>query len=285
VKRGQVCWLFALVLVALVAFSACGSTSGSTSAATATIAATATPAGCAAIPGFAHATTASGGTHFGDVGFPSGSVGYTSDAPEANGFQYRLIHVCVAGSSAAAVASFHATDLAAHGWMTTATYPATGDLATACPASTACFIKNDGVIRFAGVGAAATASGVTTYTAQLVIQPYSFGGALLMAGDTEDFDPTGPGGGTNDVTWTGAQLAPAGGAQLVNKGTIGSLNALAYADLAAATFSTTPIPSATLVPGDGVALRTGDGHVVKLRVTNHSGTDLTIEFVAYAYTF
>lgn len=284
--RGILRALVPICLLMGVALSACDASSG-TASATSTPAATA-PTGCGAAPGFEHATAASGGAHFSDVGFPSGAVGYSSagvDASEVNGFQYRAIHLCVAGGSVASVQSFHTTDLSAHGWTLTATYPVGGDLATPCPATVVCYIKNDGVIRFLSLQTPVASSGVTEYAVQLVIQPYAFGGALLSAGDAEDVDPTGPGGGTNDFTWTGTQINASGGAQLASVGALGSLNALVYGDLAGVALTTASIPGSALVPGAGIVVRTSEGHFAKLRIATHSGTDLTFDFVTYAYTF
>lgn len=246
---------------------------------------TPTPAGCAGLPGFENAAAATAGRRFAEVGFPTGAVGYASAAPEANGFQYQLIHVCVTGSTAASVPSFYAASLPAHSWMTTSTFPVAGDLSTACPAPPNCYIKNDGVIHFLSVEDVATAGSLTTYTLRLVLQPYAFGGGILNAGDTYDFDPTGPGGGTLDITWSGTQIVPSGAAKLINLGLRGSLNTLSFADLAGLTYGSAPLSGAALVPGDVFAVQTSDSHWVKVRVMSHSGTQLAIEYVTYPYTF
>lgn len=274
------------VLAGGLMLTACSaSTAGTSGTKTPIPTPTPTPAGCAAIPGFEHATAASAGGRFTDVGFPSDAVGYANAAPEANGFQYQLIHVCQVGGSAAAVQSFHGSNLPAHGWMITATFPSTGDLSTACPSGSSCYIKNDGVIRFVAVESVATTGGLTTYTVRLVIQPYAFGGGLLSPSDTFDFDPTGPGSGTADVTWSGTQIVPSGAAKLINVGLRGSLNTVSFADVAGLAYAAAPIAAATLVPGDVFAVQTTDTHFVKVRVVSHSGSQLNLEYVTYPYTF
>lgn len=268
----------------LLVLAACSAGGAATSSVTTH--STPTPAGCATVPGFEHATTPpSAGAHFTDVGYPVGASGYATAAPEANGFQYRIVHVCAPGSSPAMTSAFYSTNLTAHTWATTATFPSAGDLSTACPHAPDCYIKNDGVIRFLTIEDAATSGPLATYALRLVIQPYAFGGALVSSGDQEDFDPTGPGGGTNDVTWNGMQLVPVGSAKLAGAGLMGSLNTLSYADTSALPFAAAPIAGSALVPGYVFGVATSDGHVAKVRVVSHTGTQLNIEYVTYAYTF
>jgi hypothetical protein len=269
------------IILILSACAGPGATGGATATATRTTAA----AACAAVPGFEHASAASGGARFGDVGFPIGAVAYISAVPEANGFQFRLVHVCQGGASIDAVRTFHASDLAARGWATSATFPGGGDLSTLCLSPSSCFIKNTGVIRFLDLEDVAAAGAATTYTLRLVIQPYAFGSGEVAAGAHFDFDPAGPGGGTDDITWTGSQLSPIGAAKLNGIGVRSSLNALSYADLAALPYGTTPLASGALVPGYTFAVATSDGRFVKARITGHAGSQLTVEFVAYPYTF
>lgn len=281
-----------LLLLAIIATSlllvACGSASGSASstpitAATATATAT-TPSGCAAAPGFASAGVPNLGGHFGDVSFPSGAISYNTTTPETNGFQFRLAHTCVVGETPDAVRSFYATHTTSQGWRMTDTAPVNGDLSTACPTPAYCWIKNDGVIRFLNLEDVATAGGVTTYSLRLIIEPLASGGALLNSGDTYDFDPTGPGGGTNDLTWTGSQLTLASGVTYHAVG-VGALNSVGYADVAGYSYGAGPVPGSALAVGAIFAVQTGDHHCVKLRVVNHLGSQLNIEAVTYPYTF
>jgi hypothetical protein len=253
--------------------------------ATATATRTTAPAACASVPGFEHASAASGGGRFSDVGFPIGAVAYTSAVPEVNGFQFRLVHVCHGGASTDAARAFYSSDLAARGWATSATFPGGGDLSTPCLSPSSCFIKNTGVIRFLDLEDVAATGAATTYTLRLVIQPYAFGSGEVAVGAHFDFDPTGPGGGTDDIIWTGSQLTPTSAAKLIGIGVRSSLNTLSYADLAALSYGTTPIASGALVPGYTFAVATSDGRLVKARVATHAGSRLTVEFVAYPYTF
>lgn len=281
-----------LLLLAIIATSlllvACGSPSGrasSTPTLAVTVTATATmPSGCAAAPGFTSASVPNLGAHFGDVNFPSGAIGYNTTPPETNGFQFRLTHTCVAGAAPDAVRSFYRTHTTSQGWSLTDTTPVNGDLSTACPTPAYCWIKNDGVIRFLNLEDVATAGGVTTYTLRLIIEPLASGGALLTPDDTYDFDPTGPGSGANDLTWTGGQLTLASGATYHAVG-IGALNTVGYVDVAGYTYGAGPVPGSALAVGAIFAVQTGDHHFVKVRVVNHLGSQLNIEAVTYPYTF
>jgi hypothetical protein len=277
--------MVALTAVAIgLLLAACSGTSTAGSATPAASATVSTTGGCASVPGFEHASTSSLGTHFTDVGFPSGAVAYLTTPPETNGFQYRLVHVCVTGSGADAVRSFYGTGVVTQGWSTTATLPSTGDLSTACTNPPYCWIKNDGVIRFLGLEDVATAGPLTTFALRLVIEPLSSGGGLLNPGDAFDFDPTGLGSGTNDVTWTGSQMTPSSGAGMHNVG-LGVLGTLTYADVAGYPYAAVPLSAGTLAVSDLFAVQTSDHHVVKVRVENHLGTQLTLQWVTYPYTF
>lgn len=272
----------ALAIGLLLAACSGAPTAGSvTPAASATAS---TTGGCASVPGFEHAGTPSLGTHFTDVSFPSGAVAYLTTSPETNGFQDRLVHVCVTGSGVDAIRGFYGTGVVTQGWSTTATLPSTGDLSTACTNPPYCWIKNDGSIRFLGLEDVATAGPLTTYVLRLVIEPLSSGSGLLNPGDAFDFDPTGPGGGTNDVTWTGAQMTPSGGTQLHNVG-LGVMSMLSYADVAGYTYAAVPLSAGTLAVSNLFAVQTSDHHFVKVRVENHLGMQLVLQWVTYPYTF
>ncbi|WIG61798.1 MAG: hypothetical protein OJF49_004546 [Ktedonobacterales bacterium] len=280
--------LFLAIFTTSMLLMACGSATGRasstpTSAATATATAT-TPSGCAAASGFASAGVPNLGAHFGDVSFPSGAISYNTTTPETNGFQFRLVHTCVVGLTPAALRNFYNTHSTSQGWSLTDTVPVNGDLSTACPTPAYCWIKNDGVIRFLNLEDVASAGSVTTYTLRLIIEPLASGGALLNPGDTYDFDPTGPGSGANDLTWTGSQLTLASGVTYHAVGS-GAFNTVGYADVAGYTYGVGPVPGSALAVGAIFAVQTGDHHFVKVRVVNHAGSQLNVEAVTYPYTF
>ena len=264
--------------------AACSSSSGGAGSTISPTATGATRSGCAAVPDFTDAAAPNLGTHFGDVGFPTGAVALVNPAPEANGFQYRLARTCVTGNTADALGSFYATNLASRGWTTTPTLPVSGDLSTLCPTPPYCWIKNDGTVRYLGLEDVATSGPVSTFTLRLVIQPLSSGGALLNSGDTYDFDPTGPGSGTDDVTWTGTKLTLASDTGVHNIGSAG-LGSVGFDEVAAFTYTTGPLTSSTLATGDVFSVRTADHHFAKARVVSHAGTTLNIEEICYPYTF
>jgi hypothetical protein len=263
---------------------ACSNSAGSIGSTASAVATVPPRSGCAAIPDFTDAVAPNLAAHFGDVGFPTGAVAIVSPAPEANGFQYRLVRTCVTGNTADAVGSFYTTNLASQGWMTTPTLPASGDLSTPCTTPPHCWIKNDGTVRYLGLEDVATFGPVNTFTLRLVIQPLSSGGALLNSGDTYDFDPTGPGSGTDDVTWTGTKLALASDTGVHNIGS-GGLGSLSYGDVSGFSYTTSPLTSSTLAAGDTFTVRTADHHFAKVRVVSHTGTTLNIEEICYPYTF
>ena len=103
---------------------------------------------CAAAPGFFGAKPPTAGARFPDLGFPAGAVGYSSSDPETNGFQFQLVHVCVAGGALDAVKSYLSSDLQGHGWVSQDIAPVSGDASTPCAVKPLCFAKNDGARRY-----------------------------------------------------------------------------------------------------------------------------------------
>jgi hypothetical protein len=292
--RGYSFAIFAVALAIVGCAATSATTTGSPSPTGAQVA-----TGCAATPGFAEAKAATAGPRFTDVSFPAGAVGYSSIEPEANGFQFQLTHICVAGSGPEAARSFLSADLPGHGWVSQDTAPITGDLSTPCAIKPLCFAKNDGALRYVVVQEIVPGAGLTIYTLRLIIQPLLTGSALLASGQTLDLDPTGPAGPTAtpsanpsasptarvaDLTWTGAQLAPAGGAKVKAIGAKASLNAVTYADLAGLTYETTPLNTSALTTGAIIAIETADSHYAKAQVKSTTG-GLSLDYVTYAYTF
>src|SRR5262249_25773899 len=273
-------------------------------------AATATPQpanACAAAPGFVGAKPASVGARFSDIGFPAGAVGYSSTDPEANGFQFQLTHICVAGGAPDAVRSFLSSDLPGHGWRSQDTAPVSGDLSTPCAVKPLCFARNDGALRYVVVEEIVPGAGLTIYTLRLIIQPLVAGAALLAPGQKLDLDPAGPTApaatptasssaspkpspraspsasptaGSADVTWSGGQLAPMGGAKLAAIGVKPGLNSVVYADLAGLTYEEKPLDASALAVGAVVAVQTADGHYAKAQVKGTSG-GLSLDYVTY----
>jgi hypothetical protein len=310
----------ALCLALSVAITSCAATSAST---TPTVSPQ-TASACAAAPGFVGAKPATAGGRFPDVGFPAGSVGYSSADPEANGFQFQVIHVCLTGSAPDAVRSFVSADLPGHGWRSQDTAPVTGDLSTPCAVKPLCFARNDGAPRYVVVQEIIPGAGLTIYTLRLILQPLVSGSATLTTGQKLDFDPGAPGAPTTatpvpspnaspnaspratpspkaspspkpspsaspstgnvDVTWTGAQLAPANGAKLKVIGDKNSLNSVVYADLAALTYEEKPLDAGALTSGAIFAVQTADGHYAKAQVKSTNG-GLSLDYITYAATF
>jgi hypothetical protein len=133
-------------VLGVAVMSACAFGGGTT--ATITTATATSASGCAAVPGLQTAGPASAGTHFPDVPFPAGAVSMASAAPEANGFQYRLLSACTTGQTPSSITTYYHTQMASQGWMTQATAPVTGDISTACPAGSVCYIKGGGTLRY-----------------------------------------------------------------------------------------------------------------------------------------
>jgi hypothetical protein len=313
----RVCSFLSLALT--LALAGCAATStGAISTAT-----TQTANACAAAPGFVAAKPASAGARFSDISFPAGAVGYSSTDPEANGFQFQLTHVCVAGGAPDAVRSFLSADLPGHGWRSQDTAPVSGDLSTACAVKPLCFARNDGALRYVIVEEIVPGAGLTIYTLRLIIQPLAAGSALLAPGENLDLDPAGPTApaitptagpsaspsaspkpspraspraspsaspsaspttGSADVTWNGAQLAPIGGAKLAAIGAKPGLNTVVYADIAGLTYEEKPLDSGALAVGAVFAVQTADGHYAKAQVKGTNG-GLSLDYVTYAYTF
>jgi hypothetical protein len=279
-----------------------------------------TTSACAAAPGFFGAKPPAAGARFPDLGFPAGAVGYSSSDPEANGFQFQVVHVCVAGGAPDAVKSFLGSDLPGHGWTSQDTAPVSGDLSTPCAVKPLCFAKNDGALRYVVVEEIVPGAGLTIYGLRLIIQPLASGSASLSPGEKLDLDPAGrtgpilptatstpspsaspsaspgpkpspspspttsPSGGVADLIWNGGQLAPAGGAKLKMIGAKPSLNAVVYADLAALAYEDKPLDASALTTGVVFAVQTADGHYAKAQVKSTSG-GLSLDYITYAYTF
>jgi hypothetical protein len=302
-----------IVLVLLLASAGCAATSAATTPTTSPQTASA----CAAAPGFFGAKPPTAGARFPDLGFPAGAVGYSSSDPEANGFQFRIVHVCVAGSALDAVKSYLGSDLQGHGWVSQDTAPVSGDASTPCAVKPLCFAKNDGALRYVVVEEIVPGAGLTIYGLRLIIQPLASGSATLSPGEKLDLDPAGPStpiatptaspsaspsaspnpspkpspsstaspaGGVADLTWSGGQLAPAGGAKLKLMDGKTSLNAVVYADLAGLTYEDKPLDASALSDGAVFAVQTADGHYAKAQVRSTSD-GLDLDYITYAYTF
>jgi hypothetical protein len=193
-----------------------------------------------------------------------------------------------------------------------------GDLSTPCAVKPLCFAKNDGALRYVVVEEIVPGAGLTIYGLRLIIQPLASGSASLSPGEKLDLDPAGPtgpilptatpspspsaspganpspkpspsptaspSGGVADLTWTGGQLVPAGGAKLKLIGEKPSLNAVVYADLAGLTYEDKPLDASALSDGVIFAVQTADGHYAKAQVKSKGG-DLSLDYITYAYTF
>ena len=178
--------VLALVLVVAGCAAAAATTTPTTSPQTAKA--------CAAAPGFFGAKLPTAGARFPDLSFPAGAVGYSSSDPETNGFQFQIVHVCVAGSALDAVKSYLGSDLQGHGWVSQDTAPVSGDLSTPCAVKPLCFAKNDGARRYVVVEEIVPGAGLTLYGLRLIIQPLASGSATLSPGEKLNLDPAGPTG-------------------------------------------------------------------------------------------
>ncbi|HEX9069050.1 MAG TPA: hypothetical protein VF807_09795, partial [Ktedonobacterales bacterium] len=134
---------------------------------------------CSGVPGLQSAGAASVGKHFEDITLPSGAVGVTATAPEANGFQYRLVTVCVTGQPPAQVSNFVYARLTAQGWAGQTTAPVAGDLSNACPAHAVCYAKRSDTTRFAVMEQPNVRGAATWWVLRLIVQPLASGGASL----------------------------------------------------------------------------------------------------------
>ena len=179
-----------IVLALVLVVAGCAATSAATTPTTSPQTASA----CANAPGFFGAKPPTAGARFPDLGFPAGAVGYSSSDPEANGFQFQIVHVCVAGGAPDAVKSFLGSDLPGHGWTSQDTAPVSGDLSTPCAVKPLCFAKNDGALRYVVVEEIVPGAGLTIYGLRLIIQPLASGSATLSPGEKLDLDPAGPTG-------------------------------------------------------------------------------------------
>jgi hypothetical protein len=194
-----------------------------------------------------------------------------------------------------------------------------GDASTPCAVKPLCFAKNDGARRYVVVEEIVPGAGLTIYGLRLIIQPLASGSATLSPGEKLDLDPEGPStpiatptastsaspsaspnpspspkpspsstaspaGGVADLTWTGRQIAPAGGAKLKLMDGKTSLNAVVYADLAGLTYEDKPLDGDALSDGAVFAVQTADGHYAKAQVKSTSG-GLDLDYITYAYTF
>jgi hypothetical protein len=306
-----------IVLVLLVASAGCAATAAVTTPTTSPQTASA----CAAAPGFFGAKPPTAGARFLDLGFPAGAVGYTSSDPETNGFQFQIVHVCVAAGALDAVKSYLGSDLQGHGWVSQDTAPVSGDLNTPCALKPLCFAKNDSALRYVVVEEIVPGAGLTIYGLRLIIQPLASGSATLSPGEKLDLDPAGPStpiatptaspsaspsaspnpspspspkpspgataspaGGVADLSWTGGQIAPAGGAKLKLMDGKTSLNAVVYADLAGLTYEDKPLDASALSDGAVFAVQTADGHYAKAQVKSIGGA-ISFDYITYAYTF
>jgi hypothetical protein len=195
------------------------------------------------------------------------------------------------------------------------TAPVNGDLSTACAVKPLCFSKNDGALRDVVVEEVVPGAGLTIYTLRLIIQPLVSGSATLSSGEKLDLDPAGStrpiatptaspsaspsvspsprpspsptassSGGVADLTWSGGQLSPAGGAKLKMIGEKPGLNAVVYADLAGLTYEDKPLDASALGEGVVFAVQTADGHYAKAQVKSTSD-GLDLDYITYAYTF
>jgi hypothetical protein len=306
-----------IVLALALVIPGCAATPAATTPTTSPQAASA----CAAAPGFFGAKPPTAGVRFPDLGFPAGAVGYSSSDPETNGFQFQIVHVCVAGGAPDAVKSYLGSDLPGHGWVSQDSAPVSGDLSTPCAVKPLCFAKNDGALRYVVVEEIVPGAGLTIYGLRLIIQPLASGSATLSPGEKLDLDPAGPStpiatptaspsaspsaspnpspspspkpspsstaspsGGVADLSWTGGQLAPAGGAKLKLMDGKTSLNAVVYADLAGLTYEDKPLDASALTDDAVFAVQTADGHYAKAQVKSTSG-GLSLDYITYAYTF
>jgi hypothetical protein len=239
---------------------------------------------CSGVPGLQSAVAASAGKHFEDITLPAGTMGVTATAPEANGFQYRVVTACVTGQPPAEVSNFVYAKLTAQGWAGQTTAPVTGSLSDACPARAICYAKRSDTTRFAVMEQPSVRGTATWWVLRLIVQPLASGETSLSGSNNKlDVDPTGLNGGKADLAWNGSTLSLTNGAQAVSLGLRGSLNSTTYQDLSAAAYSAAALTGTSLSTGTVLALRTGDGHYAKVRISEHSGAKISLTYVTYAY--
>ncbi len=89
---------------------------------------------------------------------------------------------------------------------------------------------------------------------------------------------------SGDILWTGVELMPQGGVGLYNLGRYGAraFKSIQARHASSARFSSTPIPAATLVPGDVFGVRTNGGHFVKILVSAATSGSLSLQYTIFS---
>ena len=89
---------------------------------------------------------------------------------------------------------------------------------------------------------------------------------------------------SGDILWTGIELMPQGRAGLYNLGRYGAraFKSIQARRASSARFSSTPIPAATLVPGDVFGVRTNSGHFVKILVSAAASGSLSLQYTIFS---
>lgn len=87
-----------------------------------------------------------------------------------------------------------------------------------------------------------------------------------------------------DILWSGGTLTPQAHAGVYKAGKYGArgFKSIPFKYAAAAPYSTSPIPSKALVPGDVFGVHTMGGHYAKVLVTASDGVSLSLEYTVFS---
>ncbi len=107
----------------------------------------------------------------------------------------------------------------------------------------------------------------------------------LQSGKALNLDTGATASSGGDLLWNGSTIAPQDKAKAYNFGNLGSIgfNGLGEVQLSSVLLiaSSSPIPAASLVVGDVIAVRTNGSNVAKVLVTANAGGSITLQFVTY----
>lgn len=110
-------------------------------------------------------------------------------------------------------------------------------------------------------------------------------GTVTLAPNTFlNLDSGATSGTGGDILWTGIELIPQNRAELYNLGKYGAraFKSIQTRHASAARFSSTPIPAATLVPGDVFGVRSNSGRFAKMLVTAAASGSLSLQYTIFS---
>jgi hypothetical protein len=248
---------------------------------------------CSQLSFFGSAGAISAGSHFPEVGFPSGTVGFVNQTSEDNSYQFRIISACTTNTTVSAINSYYASKLPSTGFAQSSTFPYHGNASSAC-GDPYCWYNGSAhpsfqASRYVSLEQVVADGSVVTYNLRLCITPIFFNNITIKGTFSYDFDLV----DNTDVWWeqvtsTQRDMHPQNGATIANIGVTNFAN-VTVAELKGLSFSSTPIDgnndsSNKLVNGDVWAVHTDGGHLVKVLVVSY-GYNIVLNYVFYDYWF